>query len=101
MFPAERNSTLLSQLTSKGNEYVPEDKLGTALESIVYILDGTKIIGMGVCLRAATVLVHKISIRNNKEPVIYIREKKMKATTTLKKIENDIALLLVRNNQFY
>ena len=101
MFSAEVNSTLLSQLTAKGYEYVPEDKFGTALQSIVYILEGTKIVGMGVCMRAATVLVHKSIIGNNVEPIIYIRDKELRASTILKKIENDIALLLVRNNPFY
>ena len=95
MFSAEVNSTLLSQLTGKGYDYVPEGMFTTARLSIVYILEDTKIVGMGFCMRAASVLVHKSIIKNNKEPVIYIREKKLKAATILKKIENDIALLLV------
>ena len=95
------NSTLLSQLTAKGYEYVPGDKFSTSWKSVVYIMEDTKIMGMGICLRGASVLVHKSIIGNEENPVIYIREKKMKASTILKKIEKDIALLLVRNNHFY
>ena len=101
MFPAKGNSTLLSQLTAKGYEYEQEQKFHRRWESVVYVLEDTKIVGQGVCMRAASVLVHKDIIGNEEYPVIYILEKKLKATTVLSKIENDIALLLVRNNHFY
>ena len=101
MFSAEVNSTLLSQLTAKGYEYVPEEMLGTPLQSIVYILGDNRILGMGVCVRSASVLVHTGVIGNEREPEIYIRQKRQRARTILKKIENDIALLLVRNNHFH
>ena len=101
MFSAEVNSTLFSLLAAKGYDYVPEGRFTTAGLSIAYILEDTKIVGMGVCLRAASVLVHKRIIGNNKEPLIYLRQNELKASTILKKVENDIALLLVRNNHFF
>ena len=101
MFSAEVNSTLLSQSTSKGNEYVPEEQFGTSLESVVYILAADRIMGMGVCMRGASVLVYTRIIGNVREPEIFILQKSQRARTILKKIENDIALLLVRNNHFH
>ena len=101
MFSAEVNLTLLSQLTAKSYDHASGGPSGTAYSSLAFILEDTKVVGMGVCLRAATVLVHKSSIENNRQPVIYLRQHGLKVNTIVKKIENDIALLLVRNNHFY
>ena len=47
-------------------------------------------------MRAASILVHSSILENKKKYSIYISEKKQKAFAEVKKIEKDIALMLVR-----
>ena len=100
MFTADVKSTLLSQLTGKHN---PEEQecVGYGSESIVFILGDTRILGIGICVKGASVLVHKSILENKKVINIYIRDKNQKAIAEVRTIEEDVALMLVRNRKFH
>ena len=96
IFLTELNSTLISQLTGKGNVYGHTET--PFPDYVVFVLDSVLMLGIGVSTFRGTVLVHKNIVGNIETVQINYRPIDKFFNAKLLGTQEDIALFTVRSS---